>query len=78
MLPSFQLGFAGVLGSGKQWLSWVHIDDVTGIYCMALDGASGIFNATAPHPGDQPEFTNTLATYSTVRHSRKFRALRCE
>ena len=62
MLPSFELGFAGVLGSGKQWLSWVHIDDVTGIYCMALDGASGIFNATAPHPVTNQEFTKTLAT----------------
>jgi uncharacterized protein len=62
MLPSFELGFAGVLGSGKQWLSWVHIDDVTGIYCMALDGASGTFNATAPHPVTNAEFTKTLAT----------------
>ncbi len=60
MLPSFQLGFAGVLGSGKQWLSWVHIDDVTGIYCMALDGASGTFNATAPNPVTNHEFTATL------------------
>lgn len=61
MLPSFQLGFAGVLGSGKQWLSWVHIDDVVGIYCMALDGASGVFNATAPHPVTNHEFTSTFA-----------------
>lgn len=62
MLPSFQLGFAGVLGSGKQWLSWVHIDDVVGIYCMALDGQSGVFNATAPHPVTNHEFTSTLAS----------------
>jgi uncharacterized protein len=61
MLPSFQLGLAGVLGSGKQWFSWVHIEDVTGIYCMALDGASGTFNATAPHPVTNAEFTQTLA-----------------
>jgi uncharacterized protein len=62
MLPSFHLGFAGVLGSGKQWFSWVHIDDVTGIYCMALDGASGTFNATAPTPVTNHDFTKTLAT----------------
>ncbi|HTZ54958.1 MAG TPA: TIGR01777 family oxidoreductase [Candidatus Acidoferrum sp.] len=62
MLPSFHLGFAGVLGSGKQWLSWVHIDDVTGIYCMAIDGASGTFNATAPHPVTNYDFTKNLAT----------------
>jgi uncharacterized protein len=62
MLPSFQLGLAGVIGSGKQWFSWVHIDDVIGVYCMALDGASGTFNATAPHPVTNAEFTKTLAT----------------
>jgi uncharacterized protein len=62
MLPSFHLGFAGVIGSGRQWLSWVHIDDVTGIYCMAIDGASGTFNATAPQPVTNYDFTKTLAT----------------
>lgn len=62
MLPSFHLGFAGVIGSGNQWVSWVHIDDVTGIYCMAIDGASGTFNATAPQPVTNYEFTKTLAT----------------
>lgn len=62
MLPTFALGFGGVLGSGKQWLSWVHVDDVIGIYCMALDGASGTFNATAPQPVTNEEFTKALAT----------------
>ncbi|MGA7571029.1 MAG: TIGR01777 family oxidoreductase [Candidatus Aquilonibacter sp.] len=60
MLPPFRLGLGGVVGSGKQWMSWVHIDDVVGIYCMALDGAAGTFNATAPHPVTNAEFTQAL------------------
>jgi uncharacterized protein len=60
MLPAFRLGLGGVLGSGKQWISWVHINDITGIYRMALDGASGIFNGTAPHPVTNAEFTRAL------------------
>ncbi len=62
MLPPFRLGLGGVVGSGKQWISWIHIDDVVGIYCMALDGASGTFNATAPHPVTNAEFTQALGT----------------
>jgi uncharacterized protein len=60
MLPPFRLGLGGVVGSGKQWISWIHIDDVVGIYCMALDGAEGIFNATAPNPVTNAEFTQAL------------------
>jgi hypothetical protein len=60
MLPPFRLGLGGVVGSGKQWMSWIHIDDVVGIYCMALDGADGTFNATAPHPVTNAEFTQAL------------------
>lgn len=62
MLPAFQLGFAGVLGTGKQWMSWIHVDDVVGIYRLALDGASGVFNACAPRPVTNAEFTKTLAS----------------
>lgn len=62
MLPPFRLGLGGVVGSGKQWISWIHIDDIIGIYCMALDGASGIFNATAPHPVTNAQFTQALGT----------------
>ena len=60
MLPIFRLGLGGVLGSGKQWTSWIHIDDIVGIYRMALDGASGTFNGTAPHPVTNIEFTQQL------------------
>jgi uncharacterized protein (TIGR01777 family) len=60
MLPPFRLGAGGVIGSGRQWMSWVHIDDVVGIYLFALDGASGIFNATAPAPVTNAAFTQAL------------------
>lgn len=60
MLPPFRLGAGGVIGNGKQWLSWIHIDDLTGIYLHAIDGASGVFNGTAPKPVTNAEFTHTL------------------
>jgi uncharacterized protein len=62
MIPPFRLGLGGVVGSGKQWISWIHIDDVVGIYSMALDGVDGTFNATAPHPVTNAEFTQALGT----------------
>jgi uncharacterized protein (TIGR01777 family) len=60
-LPVFRLGAGGIVGSGNQWHSWIHIDDVIGIYKMAIDGASGIFNATAPNPVRNRDFTRALA-----------------
>ena len=60
MLPVFRLGLGGPIGNGAQWMSWVHIDDVVGIVQRALDGARGVFNATAPRPVTNAEFTRTL------------------
>lgn len=60
MLPPFRLGAGGVIGNGKQWISWIHIEDLTGVYLHAIDGASGVFNATAPLPVTNAEFTRTL------------------
>jgi uncharacterized protein len=62
MLPPFRLGIGGVVGKGSQWLSWVHIDDLTGIYLAAIDGLEGPLNATAPSPQTNAEFTRTLGT----------------
>ncbi len=62
MLPPFRLGIGGVVASGKQWYSWIHIDDVVGIYLRALDGGEGPFNATAPTPVTNAEFTQALGT----------------
>lgn len=61
MLPAFRLGLGGAIGSGRQWLSWIHIADLTAIYLFALDDASGALNATAPVPATNSEFTNALA-----------------
>ncbi len=52
ILPPFRLGAGGVIGSGRQWISWIHIDDLVGIYLMALDGAEGPLNACAPESRD--------------------------
>jgi uncharacterized protein (TIGR01777 family) len=60
LLPVFRIGAGGVIGSGQQWYSWIHIDDLVGIYLHALDGASGALNGTAPNPVRNAEFTRAL------------------
>jgi uncharacterized protein (TIGR01777 family) len=60
ILPPFRAGAGGRVGSGRQWLSWVHIDDLVGVYLMALDGIEGVVNACAPNPVTNSEFTSDL------------------
>jgi uncharacterized protein len=60
MLPPFRMGLGGIVGSGQQWISWVHVDDLVGIYLRALDAVEGPLNATAPNPATNAEFTNAL------------------
>ena len=60
LLPIFRLGLGGPVATGRQWYSWVHIDDVVGIYLHALDGAAGALNATAPNPVINADFTRAL------------------
>jgi uncharacterized protein (TIGR01777 family) len=62
MLPSFRFGGGGVLGSGRQYLSWISIDDAVGAIHQALfDGSlSGPINAVAPEPVTNREFTKAL------------------
>jgi uncharacterized protein (TIGR01777 family) len=63
MLPPFKAFVGGKVGSGKQWMSWVHVDDVVGILCHALTHPmSGVFNATAPNPATNAQFTSELAS----------------
>ena len=52
MLPIFKLGAGGPLGSGKQWMSWVHVEDLAGMFVRAAREKefSGIYNGTAPYP----------------------------
>ncbi len=62
MLPPFKAFVGGKIGSGKQWMSWIHIDDLAGIVCYALaNPLSGAFNGTAPNPVTNSEFTRKLA-----------------
>jgi uncharacterized protein (TIGR01777 family) len=62
MLRPFRLGAGGRLGSGRQWMSWVSIDDVVGAIDHALETQelSGIANTVAPNPVTNAEFTKTL------------------
>ena len=62
-LPLFRLGLGGRLGSGRQWWSWIALDDTVGLYRHALlaDDLEGPVNGTAPNPVTNAEFTATLA-----------------
>ena len=61
--PLFAAGLGGRLGSGKQWLSWISIDDLTDIYYRALydPRLSGPVNAVGPEPVRNGEYTAALA-----------------
>lgn len=63
MLAPFKAGVGGKLGSGQQWMSWIHIDDVIGLLLFALDRRDlhGPMNATAPSPARNRDFTEQLA-----------------
>ena len=63
MLMPFRMGVGGRLGDGRQWMSWIHRDDVLGLVLAALatEGYRGPVNATAPAPVTNREFTHTLA-----------------
>jgi hypothetical protein len=63
MALPFKLFVGGRIGSGQQWTSWIHHADMTGLLLFALDtqGFSGPFNAVAPNPVTNAEFSRTLA-----------------
>ena len=63
-LPLFRFGLGGRLGPGRQWTSWISLDDEVGAILHALDGANdirGALNATAPAPVTNAELTRVLA-----------------
>jgi uncharacterized protein (TIGR01777 family) len=59
----FKIGAGGKVGSGKQWMSWVALEDVVGILRLAIENASvrGAINVVAPQPVRNEEFTKVLA-----------------
>ncbi len=63
MLTPFKLGLGAQLGNGKQWMSWIHMDDVVMalVYLMNHANLNGAFNLTAPEPVTNKVFTHELA-----------------
>jgi len=63
LLIPFRFGLGAVLGSGTQWMPWIHIDDWVGLVLSALDDPAyeGALNMTSPKPVRNLEFTRTLA-----------------
>ena len=63
LLKPFRAGLGGPAGTGRQWMSWIHYDDLIGIFCHTLTSSSPpkILNATAPYPVTNEEFSKTLA-----------------
>jgi uncharacterized protein (TIGR01777 family) len=62
LLLPFRLGLGGPMGSGSQWMSWIHRDDLVSAiqWMLARSSASGSYNATSPNPVTNAEFTHTL------------------
>lgn len=62
MVKPFNYFVGGPLGSGQQWMSWVHLEDLTRLIGMLIDNpeAHGPVNATAPNPARNKEFSQTL------------------
>lgn len=63
MLPPFRLGLGGRHGNGRQWMSWIHIEDLVSLYVAALENRAfeGPINAVAPGAVTNADFTRTLA-----------------
>jgi hypothetical protein len=63
MVQPIRMGFGSPLGSGKQYIPWIHVDDLIGMFYKALtsDDMSGAYNAVAPEPARNAEFTRILA-----------------
>jgi uncharacterized protein len=62
MLPLFRLSAAGRLGDGAQWMSWIHLQDIVGLFLHALDApaATGVLEGVAPQPVTNAQFTRAF------------------
>ncbi len=62
MLPPFRLGVGGPVGGGRQYLPWIHVDDIVALYLAALDDAryDGPVNGSAPEPVTNRDFSKAL------------------
>jgi uncharacterized protein (TIGR01777 family) len=63
LLPIFRAGVGGRVASGRQWMSWIHADDLADLFVFAVEeaGVQGVLNGTAPNPVTNVEFTRQLA-----------------
>ena len=63
MLLPFRLGIGGRIGDGRQWMSWIHVDDLTALISFALaePALHGAVNAGTPNPATNSQFTRELA-----------------
>lgn len=64
MLPAFRMGLGGNLGNGRQWMSWIHVQDVVGAihHILRNDHLQGPVNLVSPKPVTNAEFTRMLAS----------------
>ena len=64
MIIPFKIGVGGRIGSGKQWMSWIDVDDMVGgiLHVLNTEGIRGPVNFVAPNPVTNREFTKTLAS----------------
>ncbi len=70
MLPLFRASAAGRLGGGRQWMSWIHVDDIAALLLHALDArVSGVLEGVAPQPATNREFTTALCRALQVREN---------
>jgi len=62
MLPPFRMGAGGRLGNGRQWMSWIHLDDLCEMFRFAAEQqVRGVINGVAPYPVTNADFTRALA-----------------
>lgn len=62
MLPAFRAFVGGPIGDGRQWMSWIHLDDVVSslVFLCEETRCSGVYNATSPNPTTMNELTRTM------------------
>jgi NAD dependent epimerase/dehydratase family enzyme len=62
MKAAFGLGLGGKLGSGRQWMPWIHVSDVAALFLHAIEteAAGPIMNGAAPNPVRNEEFTRII------------------
>ncbi len=62
MLPPFRMGVGGKLGDGRQWMAWIHLEDLVGIFRLGLESRiGGPVNGVAPYPVINADFTKAVA-----------------